>query len=159
PQPETLKYLNYVADKFDLRRDITFSARVTSAHWREGTRDWQITLEGGATHTARFLVTAIGILSAPTMPKIDGVESFKGQSCHTVRWPHEGVDCAGKRVAVIGTGATGVQTIQEVAKTAKHLTVFQRTPNWCAPLHNAKIDKAEMAEIRNRYPEIFQRCR
>ena len=105
-----------------------------------------------------FLITAIGLLSAPTMPKIPGVETFKGRSCHTARWPHEGVDFTGKRVAVIGTGATGVQTIQEVAKTAGHLTVFQRTPNWCAPLHNGKIDEAEMAEIRTRYPEIFKRC-
>ena len=93
------------------------------------------------------------------MPKIDGIESFKGQSCHTARWPHEPVSFEGKRVAVIGTGATGVQTIQEVAKTAGHLTVFQRTPNWCAPLHNAQISKDEMAEIRGRYPEIFERCR
>ena len=79
-------------------------------------------------------------------------------SCHTARWPKEGIDYAGKRVAVIGTGATGVQTIQEVAKTAGQLTVFQRTPNWCEPLHNRPIPKEEMAEIRKRYPEIFKRC-
>ena len=159
PQPQTLKYLNHVADKFDLRRDIQFRSRVAAAHWREETRSWDVTLEDGSKHTCRFLVTAIGPLSAPTMPKIDGIESFKGQSCHTARWPHEPVSFEGKRVAVIGTGATGVQTIQEVAKTAGHLTVFQRTPNWCAPLHNAQISKEEMAEIRPRYPEIFQRCR
>jgi cation diffusion facilitator CzcD-associated flavoprotein CzcO len=158
PQPETLKYLNFVADKFDLRRDIQFKSRVKKAEWREATRDWQIALEDGSKHEARFLITAIGVLSAPTMPKIPGVETFKGLSCHTARWPHEGVDFTGKRVAVIGTGATGVQTIQEVAKTAGHLAVFQRTPNWCAPLHNGKIDEAEMAEIRRRYPEIFKRC-
>jgi cation diffusion facilitator CzcD-associated flavoprotein CzcO len=104
------------------------------------------------------MITAIGLLSAPTMPKIPGVESFKGQSCHTARWPHEGVDFTGKRVAVIGTGATGVQTIQEVAKTAGQLTVFQRTPNWCAPLHNDKISREEMKEIRASYPDIFKRC-
>jgi cation diffusion facilitator CzcD-associated flavoprotein CzcO len=159
PQPQTLKYLNFVADKFDLRRDIQFRSRVAAAHWREETRSWDVTLEDGSKHTCRFLITAIGPLSAPTMPKIDGIESFKGQSCHTARWPHEPVNFEGKRVAVIGTGATGVQTIQEVAKTAGHLTVFQRTPNWCAPLHNAQISKEEMAEIRPRYPEIFQRCR
>jgi cation diffusion facilitator CzcD-associated flavoprotein CzcO len=164
PQPQTLKYLNHVADKFDLRRDIQFRSRVTAAHWREETRSWDITLEDGSRHTCRFLITAIGPLSAPTMPKIDGIESFKGQSCHTARWPHEDgpegpVSFEGKRVAVIGTGATGVQTIQEVAKTAGDLTVFQRTPNWCAPLHNAQISKDEMAEIRGRYPEIFERCR
>ena len=159
PQPQTLKYLNHVADKFDLRRDIQFKSRVAAAHWHEDTRSWKVTLEDGSQHTCRFLITAIGPLSAPTMPKIDGIESFKGQSCHTARWPHEPVSFEGKRVAVIGTGATGVQTIQEVAKTAGHLTVFQRTPNWCAPLHNAQISKDEMAEIRGRYPEIFERCR
>jgi cation diffusion facilitator CzcD-associated flavoprotein CzcO len=159
PQPQTLKYLNFVADKFDLRRDIQFRSRVAAAHWREETRSWDVTLEDGSRHTSRFLITAIGPLSAPTMPRIEGIDSFKGQSCHTARWPHEPVSFEGKRVAVIGTGATGVQTIQEVAKTAGHLTVFQRTPNWCAPLHNAEISKEEMAEIRTRYPEIFQRCR
>jgi cation diffusion facilitator CzcD-associated flavoprotein CzcO len=136
PQPQTLKYLNFVADKFDLRRDIQFRSRVTAAHWQEESRSWAVTLEDGSRRTCRFLITAIGPLSAPTMPKIDGIESFKGQSCHTARWPHEPVSFEGKRVAVIGTGATGVQTIQEVAKTAGTLTVFQRTPNWCAPLHN-----------------------
>ncbi len=159
PQPQTLKYLNHVADKFDLRRDIQFRSRVTAAHWQEDTRSWAVTLEDGSKHTCRFLITAIGPLSAPTMPRIDGIDSFKGQSCHTARWPHEPMSFEGKRVAVIGTGATGVQTIQEVAKTAKHLTVFQRRPNWCAPLHNAQISKEEMAEIRGRYPEIFERCR
>jgi cation diffusion facilitator CzcD-associated flavoprotein CzcO len=158
-QPQTLRYLNYVADKFDLRRDIQFRSRVVAAHWREETRSWDVALEDGSRHTCRFLITAIGPLSAPTMPRIEGIDSFKGQSCHTARWPHEPVRFEGKRVAVIGTGATGVQTIQEVAKTAGHLTVFQRTPNWCAPLHNAEISKEEMAGIRARYPEIFARCR
>ncbi|HZQ00138.1 MAG TPA: NAD(P)/FAD-dependent oxidoreductase [Reyranella sp.] len=158
PQPKTLEYLNFVADKFDLRRDIQFSATVTAAHWREDTRDWAVTTASGAKYEATFLITAIGPLSAPTMPKIPGIENFKGVSCHTARWPKEGLDYAGKRVAVIGTGATGVQTIQEVAKTAGTLTVFQRTPNWCAPLHNRPIPKDEMAEIRKAYPEIFKRC-
>jgi cation diffusion facilitator CzcD-associated flavoprotein CzcO len=158
PQPKTLEYLNFVADKFDLRRDITFNAKVTAAHWHEESRDWQITLEDGSRHSARFLVTAIGPLSAPTWPKIPGIDDFKGLSCHTARWPKEPVSFEGKRVAVIGTGATGVQTIQEVAKTAKSLTVFQRTPNWCAPLHNGPISKEEMAEIRKGYPDILRRC-
>jgi cation diffusion facilitator CzcD-associated flavoprotein CzcO len=158
PQPETERYLNHVADKFDLRRDIQFRSRVTAAHWQDKSRSWDVTLEDGSKHTARFLVTAIGPLSAPTMPRIEGVESFKGQSCHTYYWPKEPVSFAGKRVAVIGTGATGVQTIQEVAKTVGHLTVFQRTPNWCAPLHNGKITKEEMREIRAGYPEMFKRC-
>ena len=157
-QPETLRYLNHVADKFDLRRDIQFPSRVAAAHWQEATRNWDVTLEDGSRHSARFLITAIGPLSAPTMPRIEGVETFQGQSCHTARWPHELVSFVGKRVAVIGTGATGVQTIQEVAKTVGHLTVFQRTPNWCAPLHNSRIDAEEMAKIKAGYPEMFKRC-
>jgi len=158
PQPKTLEYLNVVADKFDLRRDITFNAKVTAAHWREATRDWLVTLEDGSTHDARFLITAIGPLSAPTMPTIPGVEDFKGFSCHTARFPKEPVDFKGKRVAVIGTGATGIQTIAEVAKTAGTLTVFQRTPNWTSPLHNRPISREEMAEIRTQYPDILKRC-
>ena len=157
-QPETERYLNYVADKFDLRRDIQFRSRVTAAHYQEGTRGWDIILEDGRRYTTRFLITAVGVLSAATMPRIPGVETFKGQSCHTHYWPKEPVRFEGKRVAVIGTGATGVQTITEVAKTVGHLTVFQRTPQWCAPLHNAKIGKAEMSRIRPNYPEIFARC-
>ncbi len=158
PQPETLGYLNHVADKFDLRRDITFGARVTAAHWQEASRSWTVTLESGATLSARFLITAVGPLSAPMMPKINGVGSFKGETYHTATWPKHPVGFAGKRVAVIGTGATGVQTIAEVAKTAGHLTVFQRTPNWCKPLHNGPIDAAAMQKIRAGYPEMFKRC-
>jgi len=157
-QPETLRYLNHVADKFDLRRDIQFRSRVTAAHWQEGARSWDVTLEDGSRHSTRFLITAIGPLSAPTMPRIEGTDMFRGESFHTARWPHEPVSFAGKRVAVIGTGATGVQTIQEVAKTAGHLTVFQRTPNWCAPLHNRTIGAEEMATIKAGYPEMFKRC-
>ncbi|MFM9888552.1 MAG: flavin-containing monooxygenase [Burkholderiales bacterium] len=158
PQPETERYLNYVADKFDLRRDIQFSSRVIAAIYDEGAHCWNLTLEDGSNHCSRFLVTAVGPLSAPTMPRIAGVADFKGQSFHTARWPKAPVSFAGKRVAVLGTGATGVQTIQEVAKTAGHLTVFQRRPNWCTPLHNRKIDAQEMASIRAGYPEIFRRC-
>ena len=158
PQPETLRYLNHVADKFDLRKDIQFRSRVTSARYQEASRTWDIALEDGSHLSARFMVTAIGPLSAPTMPNIPGVDSFKGESFHTARWPHEPVSFAGKRVAVIGTGATGVQTIQEVAKTVGHLTVFQRTPNWCAPLHNSKISKEESEKLKAGYPAMFQRC-
>jgi cation diffusion facilitator CzcD-associated flavoprotein CzcO len=157
-QPETLRYLNHVADKFDLHRDIRFRSRVVAAHYQTEMRHWDVALEDGSLHRARFLITAIGPLSAPTMPRIEGVKTFGGQSFHTARWPHEAVRFEGKRVAVIGTGATGVQTIQEVAKTAGHLTVFQRTPNWCAPLHNAAIDAEAMARIRAGYPDIFRRC-
>jgi cation diffusion facilitator CzcD-associated flavoprotein CzcO len=158
PQPETLRYINHVADRFDLRRDIHFRSRVTAAHYREESRSWNVTVEDGRCYRSRFLITAIGPLSAPTMPRIDGIDSFKGESYHTARWPHEPVRFEGKRVAVIGTGATGVQTIQEVAKTAGHLTVFQRTPNWCAPLHNSTIDAETMAKIKANYPEMFRRC-
>ena len=157
-QPENERYLNYVADKFDLRRDIQFNSLVTAAHYREDTRSWDIVLEDGRRCTTRLLVTATGILSAPTLPRIPGIETFRGQSCHTHYWPKEPVSFEGKRVAVIGTGATAVQTITEVAKTVGHLTVFQRTAQWCAPLHNAKISKEEMSRIRANYTEIFARC-
>src|SRR5436305_585956 len=102
---------------------------------------------------------AVGALTSPNQPAIDGLEDFGGQSFHTARWPHEPVDVSGRRVAVIGTGATGVQVIQEVAKTAVHLTVFQRTPNWCSPLRNAPIDPDTQADIHARYADIFDRCR
>src|ERR671923_507107 len=108
-QPETERYLNHVADKFDLRRDIQFRSRVTAAHYQEDTRSWDVILEDGRHYTTRLLITAIGVLSAATMPTIPGVATFQGQSCHTHYWPKEPVRFAGKRVAVIGTGATGVQ--------------------------------------------------
>ncbi|WP_398471951.1 flavin-containing monooxygenase [Tardiphaga sp.] len=158
-QPDTERYLNYVADKFDLRRDIQFNSRVVAALWREDTRSWDLTLENGARYSTRFLVTAIGVLSASVMPTIPGIESFAGQSCHTHSWPKEGLDLAGKRVGIIGTGATAVQTIQTIAKTVGHLTVFQRTPNWVFPLNNSKITAQEMQDIRARYPDILARCR
>jgi cation diffusion facilitator CzcD-associated flavoprotein CzcO len=157
-QPETLRYLNHVADRFDLRRDIQFSARVAVALYDDDTRSWRVTLQDGGSYRARFLITAIGPLSAPTMPRIEGVGSFVGQSFHTATWPHEKVDFTGKRVAVIGTGATGVQTIQTIAKEVGHLTVFQRTPNWCAPLHNRKITPEEQRDIKAGYPAMFRRC-
>ena len=157
-QPETLRYCRHVADKFDLRRDIQFRSRVTAAIYQDDTRSWRITLEDGSQHTCRFLVTAIGPLSTPTLPRIEGRESFRGEAFHTARWPKTPVDFAGKRVAVIGTGATGVQTIQTIASEVGHLTVFQRTPNWCAPLHNGKIDAATQAKIKAGYPEMFARC-
>jgi len=157
-QPETLRYLNLVADKFALRRDIQFRSRVTAATYEEDNRSWDVALEDGSRFRTRFLITAIGPLSAPTLPRIDGINSFRGQSFHTARWPHEPVDLRGKRIAVIGTGATGVQTIQTIAKDVGHLTVFQRTPNWCAPLHNSKIDRATQKKIKAGYPEMFRRC-
>ena len=158
-QPETLRYINYVADKFDLRRDIQFRSRVAAAVYDEDTRSWTTTLEDGSRSNSRFLITAIGPLSTPTLPRIEGRDDFKGASFHTARWPKEPVDFAGKRVAVIGTGATGIQTIQTIASQVGHLTVFQRTANWAAPLHNGKIDAETQAKIKAGYPEMFARCR
>lgn len=158
-QPEIERYCNLVADKFDLRQDIEFSARVAAAHYDEDGGFWAVTLADGTRYRARFMITAIGLLSAPTMPRFEGIEDFRGQWSHTGLWPKEGIDFDGKRVAVIGTGASGVQAIQEISKSAGHLTVFQRRPNWCTPLHNGPISKDEMADIRARYPEIFRLCR
>jgi cation diffusion facilitator CzcD-associated flavoprotein CzcO len=157
-QPETLNYLNYVAEKFDLLKDIEFRTRITSATYDEESNCWQVSTDDHVLSHARFLVTAVGPISVPTMPNIEGLDDFKGPSHHTGEWPHEPVDFTGKRVGVIGTGATAVQLIPEVAKTAAHLTVFQRRPNYCAPLHNAPIDKETQKKIKQSYPEIFQKC-
>lgn len=157
-QPETLAYLNHVVDKFDLRHHMQFNCKVERATYDEPTRGWTVELDDGRSLTCRFLMTALGLLSAPTMPNIDGVDSFEGQSFHTYYWPSEPIDFADKKVAVIGTGATGVQVIAEIADKAKDLTVFQRRPNWCAPLHNDQISDDEMAEIKTNYAEIFEKC-
>jgi cation diffusion facilitator CzcD-associated flavoprotein CzcO len=159
PQPETLRYLNHVADRFDLRRDIRFNSRVSSAAFDEASNRWEVTLDNGERFLARFLITAVGPLSADTLPRIPGVDSFRGQSFHTYRWPHEPVDFTGKRVAVIGTGATGVQVIQTIAPLVGQLTVFQRTPNWCTPLHNRKITADEQRHIKANYPAMFELLR
>jgi cation diffusion facilitator CzcD-associated flavoprotein CzcO len=151
PQPDTLAYLHYVADKFDLRRDIEFGHSVTAAHWDDAANHWTVTLDNGKQARAPFLMTAIGILSAYTLPTIPGRDSFAGPAYHTARWPHTPVDFTGKRVGIIGTGASAIQAIPEIAKQAAHLTVFQRRPNWAAPLHNATISPTEMAEIKTRY--------
>jgi cation diffusion facilitator CzcD-associated flavoprotein CzcO len=158
PQPDTLEYLNLVADKFDLRRDMRFRSTVTAAHWDDAANQWTVTLDGGEQFRSRFLITAIGILSAHTLPAIPGRDSFRGPAYHPARWPHEPVDFRGKRVGIIGTGATAIQAIPEIAKECAQLTVFQRRPNWAAPLHNAKISKQEMEEIKSRYEEIYARC-
>ena len=158
PQPETLRYLQYVVDKFDLRQYMEFDCRVSAMHF-DGERDrWTIELEDGRTVTANVVITAIGVLSVPTMPHIEGMDSFEGPSFHPFEWPEEPVELAGKRVAIVGTGATAIQIIPEVAKEAAQLTVFQRRPNWAAPLNNRPISEEEMAEIRQRYDDIFERC-
>lgn len=158
PQPETLKYLNFVADKFALRDHMQFGCRVEAMHFNEATDTWHLTLNDGRTLTTHFVITALGILSIPTMPKFDGMDSFKGTSFHPFRWPHEPFSLEGKRVGVIGTGATAIQFIPEIAKEAAQLTVFQRRPNWAAPLNNSPISEQEMTEIRQRYDEIFAAC-
>ena len=157
-QPENESYLNYVSDKFDLRRDIQFNAYVVSAVFDEGENRWHVQTEDGRRARAQFLITAVGILSARYVPDIEGLDSFEGEWCHTGRWPREGIDLAGKRVGVIGTGSTGVQVIPAIANDVAHLTVFQRTANYCAPLRNSPIDSGWMREIKASYPAIFKRC-
>lgn len=135
-QPEILRYLGFVADRYDLRRDIRFKTKVTEAKWDEQVERWQLTTDNGAAVSCRFYIMATGCLSAPKPPEIDGVRDFKGEVYFTGRWPHDGVDLAGKRVAVIGTGSSGIQSIPLIAEQAAHLTVFQRTPNFALPAHN-----------------------
>jgi cation diffusion facilitator CzcD-associated flavoprotein CzcO len=157
-QPENLRYLNYVADKFDLRKSMQFNCKVEAMRFNEARDLWQLTIADGRELTSRFVVLAIGLLSAPTMPRLEGIGDFKGRSFHTFYWPHEPVDLAEKNVAVIGTGATGIQLIGEIADKVGELTVFQRRPNWSAPLNNSAISDKEMADIRARYDEIFAAC-
>ena len=157
-QPENERYLNYVADKFDLRRDIRFNSRVASLIYDEKANRWNVATDDGQKARAQFVITAIGILSARYVPDFAGLDSFEGEWSHTNRWPKEGMALAGKRVGVVGTGATAVQLIPEIAKEVAHLTVFQRTPNYCVPLRNAAIDPETQAYIKSHYPEIFQQC-
>jgi cation diffusion facilitator CzcD-associated flavoprotein CzcO len=157
-QPETLRYLNRVVDKFDLRPHMQFNAWVSAATFDEGAGLWNVVLADGRTLTCRLLFTAVGLLSAPTMPRFPGMDSFQGPSFHTYYWPTDPIDLTGKKVAVVGTGATGVQIIGEIADKVEELTVFQRRPNWCAPLHNGPIDDEAQAKIKASYDEIFERC-
>ncbi len=157
-QPENLRYLNYVADKFDLRKYMQFNVRVEAAHFDEAKTLWRLKLSDGRTLTCRFVIMTLGLLSQPTLPRLEGMDSFKGRSFHTYYWPQEPVNLAGKKVAVIGAGATAIQVIGEIADKVGDLTVFQRRPNWSAPLNNSPISEAEMADIRKRYDEIFAAC-
>jgi cation diffusion facilitator CzcD-associated flavoprotein CzcO len=154
-QPEIMRYLNHVADRFDLKRNIQFGTRVTSAHFDEERRRWQVTTQDGATWTAKFLIAAVGCLSTTNTPKFPGLETFEGRWVHTGQWPHEGVDFTGQRVGLIGTGSTGIQATPVIAAQAKHLTVFQRTANYSVPARNGPLTpefrawaKANFAEIR-----------
>src|SRR6266699_3742644 len=158
-QPENERYLNYVADKFDLRRDIRLNSRVISAVYDEREQCWQVQLQEDHRARAQFLIAAVGVLSAHYVPDFAGLESFQGAWCHTGRWPKEGLEVPGKRVGVIGTGATAVQLIPEIAQDVAHLTVFQRTANYFVPLRNGPIDPETQRQIKASYPDIFKKCR
>lgn len=158
PQPETERYLNYVADKFNLRPNIQLNARVKSTVYNEKENQWEVELTSGQRARARYVIAAVGILSADYTPPFSGLESFTGRSLHTGRWPQEKVDFTGKRVGVIGTGATAVQLIPLVAKECAHLTVFQRTANYCAPLRNSLVTPEEQKKFKSNYPSMFKKC-
>lgn len=157
-QPENLRYLNFVVDKFDLRRHMRFDAAVESMIWNEEERIWKLQLASGESYTARFIVTGIGVLTIPTTPRYEGLADFGGESFHTYWWPKEPVPLAGRRVGVMGTGATGIQVISAIADQVDELFVFQRRPNWSTPLNNGPISEREMEQIRDRYDEVFANC-
>ena len=158
-QPEILSYLEHVADRFDLRRDIQLSTRVTAATFQDDDDGWEIRTDDGAVVTARFFISAVGCLSAANVPSIPGLDRFDGTWHHTGAWPHEGVDFTGKRVALIGTGSTGIQATPVIAEQADHLFVFQRTPNYSVPARNHPLTQEQLAEIKANYGEIRRRCR
>ena len=158
-QPEILGYLEFVTDKMDLRRDIQFNARVVSAVYDPERNRWDVRLADGGAASARFLVTAVGCLSSTNTPRFPGIDTFAGQSYHTGAWPHEGVDFAGQRVAVIGTGATAVQAVPEIAKQAAHVWVFQRTPNYDIPGRNRPLEPSYAAEVKADYKDLWQKAR
>jgi cation diffusion facilitator CzcD-associated flavoprotein CzcO len=141
-QPEILRYLNHVADRFNLRSDIVLGTKVQSAHYSDTDKRWRITTDQGQTYIAKYFITAVGCLSSANIPSIAGLETFEGQWFHTGEWPHEGVDFTGKKVGVVGTGSTGIQAIPVIAEQAKHLTVFQRTANYSIPARNVPLDES-----------------
>ena len=152
--PEILRYLNHVADRFDLKRDIRFNTRVTSAHYDATASVWRVVTEAGEKFTAQFLITAVGCLSAANIPDIPGLDTFAGRCYHTGQWPHEGVDFRGKRVGQIGTGSTGIQSAPVIAETAAHLTVFQRTANYSVPARNAPLTPEFKRYVRENTAEL-----
>ncbi len=158
-QPEILKYANHVADRYDLRRDIQFDTRVTQATFDESDNVWVVETDRNDRLVARFVVTALGCLSAPNTPKIAGLADFEGPTYHTGNWPHEGVDFTGKTVGVIGTGSSAIQSIPIMAQQAKHLTVFQRTANYTIPAHNAPLDPAYVREVKANYRAMRTRAK
>ncbi|MGD0108764.1 MAG: NAD(P)/FAD-dependent oxidoreductase [Rhodopila sp.] len=153
-QPEIMRYLNHVADRFDLKRDILFNTRVAAAHYDESANRWRVRTATGETFVTKFLITAVGCLSTANVPTFAGLESFAGNWYHTGQWPHEGVDFTGKRVGMIGTGSTGIQAAPVIAAAAKHLTVFQRTANYSVPARNAPLTPEFQRYIKENPAEI-----
>jgi cation diffusion facilitator CzcD-associated flavoprotein CzcO len=153
-QSEILRYLNFVADRFDLKRDIQFNSRVISAQYDEAANRWRVRTEQGETFVAKFLVTAVGCLSTANVPKIPDLQDFKGDWHHTGHWPHEGVDFTGKRVGMIGTGSTGIQAAPVIAAQARHLTVFQRTANYSVPARNVLLTQEFKQYVKQNAREI-----
>jgi acetone monooxygenase len=156
-QPEVERYLNLVADRFDLRKDIEFNTRVTAASYDEEAKHWSISTDKGETFQARYFISCAGILSAPLESLFAGEDEFQGQIFHTAHWPKEPVDFTGKRVGVIGTAATGIQVIQTLAGQVGHLTVFQRTPQYAIPMNNPKLTEADRESYRKRFNELRHR--
>jgi cyclohexanone monooxygenase len=154
PQPEILKYANHVADRFKLRPDIQLNTRVDRAIFDDSANAWSVTTSDGKTVSARFVVLATGCLSNARMPDIKGLKDFEGEVYHTGHWPHEQIDFTGKRVAVIGTGSSGIQSVPVIAGQASQLTVFQRTANFSIPARNAMLTEEEREAFRAKYPEI-----
>jgi cation diffusion facilitator CzcD-associated flavoprotein CzcO len=157
-QPETEAYLNFAVEKLELRDQMQFGTRIASTVFDEPSATWTLTTDDGTQLRSRFVISATGVLSVPYWPSIPGRERYQGAAHHTGQWPKEPVDFAGKKVAVIGTGASGVQLIPEVAKDAAELVVYQRTPNWNSPLNNGKITDEEQAGIKATYDEIYDSC-
>jgi cyclohexanone monooxygenase len=158
-QPEILRYLEHVADRLDLRKEFTFGARVNSLEYDEAANRWTLRTEQGDTATARYVITAVGCLSTANRPEFPGTDSFAGVSLHTGQWPTEPVDFTGKRVGIIGTGASGIQAIPVIAQTAGHLTVFQRTAQYTIPAENGPLDQQMIALWKKNYPEWRRRGR
>ena len=152
-QPELLRYFDYVADRFDLRRDIEFDTRVVSAVFDDVTNLWTVGTDKGGTVKATYCIMGTGLLSAPYSPPFPGVGDFRGEWYHSSRWPHEEVDLSGKRVGVIGTGSTGIQIVQTIAPEVEHLTVFQRTANYTTPGINRPLSREEQRAFNSRHDE------
>ncbi|MEZ5558094.1 MAG: NAD(P)/FAD-dependent oxidoreductase [Pseudomonadales bacterium] len=153
-QTDILRYANHVADRFDLRRDMQFDTRVVAVDWLEPARLWRLTTEAGEQFEAPFCVMATGCLSVPNKPALPGAERFQGEVYHTGTWPKQPVDLTGKRVGIIGTGSSGVQAIPELARQARHLTVFQRTPVYTMPANRKRMRAEIQQEFRDHYREI-----